>query len=197
MPPMSPGTQRAERTPTETPTKQSQTGATHQESPSNVGCLNDVLSKLPLLSLTDLDRVRQKIGMLRSVSGNSAPLQGATSGGDAVLVLEAIAGVLGGVGVEHCSVTMLQKSPQYSSFARKIPVLMQYMNGLNTRNEKRAFLCEAVRLLYEDLCGMNIAVSARTVMAHAHRIPAVVNKAFPGYAQGGFLAMVVRKSMHD
>jgi hypothetical protein len=40
---------------------------------------------------------------------------------------------------------------------------------------------------------MEVAVSARTLMSHIHRLPAVINKSFPGYAQAGHLGKIIGK----
>ena len=46
---------------------------------------------------------------------------------------------------------------------------------------------------HADLCRMEVAVSARTLMSHIHRLPAVINKSFPGYAQAGHLGKIIGK----
>jgi hypothetical protein len=51
----------------------------------------------------------------------------------------------------------------------------------------------SIELLIKNLLDMGVAVSAGTLMRHIHRIPAVLNRAFPGYAAAGMLHLVVRK----
>ena len=150
--------------------------------------VDEVLALLPVLTGSELEQVKQQINMLRAV-GPSTQQQ---VGDEAMELLQAIVMFLSSKGLEYNSAVMLRQISQYSVFADKAKNVFRFMRGIDNRTQKRAFLLLAVELLYKDLTAMGIAVSARTVMSHVHRIPAVVNKSFPFYAKSGLLKMIVR-----
>ena len=149
--------------------------------------VDEVCQKLHQLTGSELEQVRQRLVMLRSV-GPRAPSE---VDDEAMMLLEAIVQFLGSRGLEYSSVAMLRKVGQYSVFSDKAKAVFRYMVGIETRTQQKAFLALAVGLLYDDLVQMGISVSARTMMSHAHRIPAVVNKSFPFYAEAGMLGKIV------
>jgi hypothetical protein len=57
---------------------------------------------------------------------------------------------------------------------------------------QRAVLATGLDLLYRDLAGAQIPVNATILARNLPRVPAVMDKAFPGYAQFGMLAKSVR-----
>ena len=150
--------------------------------------VDEVCQKLHQLTGPELEQVRQRLVMLRSV-GPSSPHE---VDDEALLLLEAIVQFLGSRGLEFSKIAMLRKVSQYSVFSDKAKDVFRFMQGIETRTQRRAFLLLAMELLYEDLVNMGIAVSARTMMSHVHRIPAVVGRSFPGYAGAGMLGMIVR-----
>ena len=99
---------------------------------------------------------------------------------------------LSSTGLEYSSSVMLRKVSQYQVFSSKAKDVFRFMRGVDSRTQRRAFLALAVELLYDDLTSMDISVSARTMMSHVHRIPAVVNRSFPNYSRAGLLGMIVR-----
>lgn len=91
---------------------------------------------------------------------------------------------------------VLTTTPNFKPFTRKVEE-----QGVEGFLRKQADLSKvqmialarvSVRLLIQDLQEMHIAVSARTIMNHIHRIPGVLNKYFPGYAAAGLLHLIVR-----
>jgi hypothetical protein len=58
--------------------------------------------------------------------------------------------------------------------------------------QQRAILSIAIRLLHQDLAEMKVAISPSTLARNLHRIPAVLDKAYPGYARFGALASILR-----
>lgn len=64
-------------------------------------------------------------------------------------------------------------------------------SALNNKVKANALTRLSVNLLIQDMERMGVAVSARTLMNHIHRLPAVLNKAFPGYAAAGLLHLVL------
>lgn len=84
-------------------------------------------------------------------------------------------------------------------FAKKTPAVWAFVTE-HTKNRAGAqtMLMVAVKLLHADLMDMGIAVSTRTMMAHVHRLPALINRQFPGYAASGLLKLfATRKRVHE
>ena len=78
------------------------------------------------------------------------------------------------------------------TFAPKVRDLMPYIRAAHDqRSGQHALLRLGLQLLYDDMTDRQLAVSARTLLANIHRVPAVLNKAFPNYAKAGLLHWVV------
>jgi hypothetical protein len=153
---------------------------------------HNVVSSLPHLSADELHELGQRIKALSSFQTTDLP-QSITTDAKGDLILDAIASFMQGRGLEFTSASTLVRSPQYRAFAQKIPAVMKYLEQVTTvQIEQRAIAAIAVELLYENLVEMGVAVTSRTVMSHVHRIPSILNRAFPGYAQCGMLHMIVR-----
>lgn len=152
-----------------------------------VSDLQTVLRILPTLSVEDLAHVKQRLAMMNSVSSVDVKLVYPT------MFLDVICEVLRARGVEFTYAAQLQKSTQYPAFAKKVPGLLEYFGTVKNVVQKAALVRVSVGLLYDNLIEMNVPVGSRTMMAHIHRIPNILNKHFPGYAQSGLLSMIVRK----
>lgn len=158
--------------------------------------VDDILRQLPNLSNEELVRVSSACKALGSLPSDgevrSAPTVGVDS--DVTLVLDALVSFLNDKGLEFSSRKQLSSSRMFKSFSAKVPAVMVYARSVaRSRNSLRAFFRLSFALLYEDILTMNVAVSSVTLMSHVHRIPAVINKAFPGYAQAGVLNWITRK----
>jgi hypothetical protein len=106
-------------------------------------------------------------------------------------VLRAICDFMTYSGLETPHFEGLRRAPQYKAFNDKCAALGLFIGECN-RIERQALLVVGIELLYKNLVDMGIAVSARTLMSHIHRVPAVVNRSFPLYAQNGYLKHIVR-----
>lgn len=155
--------------------------------------LNNVLHSLDALSPDELETVRAKATMRLKTSTPTTSAH-ARTGSNTDLVLDAIVEVLSAMGVEYVNASILRKSASFKSFNEKMPELFLYLEKITTqRVERRAMLRLVIELLYQDLARMNVATTARTLMSHAHRIPAVINNNFPGYADAGLLHWIVKR----
>lgn len=99
------------------------------------------------------------------------------------------------------SPSRLKHARHYKPFVTKIEDegLADFFRDASERNRIRArkLIRLGISLLIENLVQMNVAISATTVMAHVHRIPGVLNQAFPGYAAEGLLSLVTEgKASH-
>lgn len=157
----------------------------------------NVISSLSHLSETELREISQRIKALSSLNGGvvSERVVNTSADIDTDLFLDVIVFFMQSKGLEFTSVSMLKKSSQYRrSFQDKIPEVMRYLeHGAKSRIGRRALLLIAVELLYENLMEMGIVATSRTLMSHAHRIPGVLNRSFPGYARSGMLHMIVER----
>ena len=148
----------------------------------------DVLAALPQLPADDLLQIEQRCKALRSLGGGSLRLVSAPgvaeladcpgSDTDADLVLHAVAAQLRRSGAEFASVPVLRRSTN-GLFRTKAGEVMEFIRhgGVTRRVEQAAVIAIAVELLYDNMTQMGIMVSARTLLAHVHRLPAALNRA--------------------
>lgn len=114
--------------------------------------------------------------------------EGGTLDGD--IALDTLVRVLIAEGLERPTVNRLKKSNQYKSFCEKVEDLKAFFKP-PTSTHFVSYLSLGFPLLVRNLQRMGLAATSRTMMAHAHRIPAVINQAFPGYAENGMLSMIL------
>lgn len=161
--------------------------------------LQKVIECLPHLKNEELLQVRSRIGFLlkHEAPKNNGHLE---TSSDELMVLDSIVAFLSSKGMEFSSVTLLKKSRYYSSFVEKLPKLYRYLNqsGLG-KAEMRSLLGIGVRLLADDLNYIGAPISGGSLMAHIHRMPSAINRAFPGYVSSGALGFIVKRkgASHD
>lgn len=143
-------------------------------------------------------------------NGNAAPTKEKTAKAKnrndetALEMLDCIVEVMQSKGADETPRSMLEKSNAFAAYRAKFRdnvdpgdrygSLTRYFDRVMKANRvrRRALMRLAAGLLYENLIAMDVAVSSRTMMSHVHRIPAVLNRNFPGYAANGMLHLVVR-----
>ena len=150
---------------------------------------DEVIKRLPGLTREQLRAVRDRTCFLYDTtkSGNDTS--------DELLALECVSNVLKSKGLEFASPAILRKSAVYDTFRTdKVPAVSAYLERAKlTRNETRAIIQIGLCLLITDMQRMDLMASARTILSHFHRLPAVLNYAFPGYAEAGFLGQIIRR----
>jgi hypothetical protein len=109
------------------------------------------------------------------------------------MILEAISDVMRSNGLDMARHSQLKSGGQYKAFQAKVAGLEPFFRRA-ARNQisRRALAYFAVDLLRENMDRINVAVSARAMMNHIHRLPSVLDLAFPGYAASGLLHLVIR-----
>lgn len=153
-----------------------------------MGDLKTILRDLPKLKPAERERVRVCLASLKS---NIVPLT-AEPDDDCDQVLNAIVATLKKSGVEFVSVPRLRNSQGYRAFTEKVNEVMVYISKATTNKvQQRAILQLGVELLYRNLLELKLPATAYLLMAQIHRLPAVLNRAFPGYAESGLLFWVV------
>lgn len=151
-----------------------------------MGALERILPFLSDLTDIEVSKLRARLSAFASLG---TPKMEAS---DEDLVLEALCEYLSSKGIEYAYPALLKKTPQYRSFSRKSDSILRFLQT-KVKIEQRALLALGMDLLYKNLCDIGIAVSARTMMMHIHRMPACLNRSFPGYAANGMLAFIVRR----
>lgn len=167
------------------------------DKPSRSEAYTAANKRLPELDRGELELLRTRINALLHLKGSepdAAPLtdQPLPPTDDALFLLASISDVLRQNGLEFADVSMLQRSNSFASFRNKTPGLMEYLsNAAQMRQHQLAIFRLGVWLLYKDMTSRGLAVSARTLMNSVHRVPAVINAAFPGYASSGMLHLIL------
>ncbi|MDO8614507.1 MAG: hypothetical protein Q7T33_02070 [Dehalococcoidia bacterium] len=93
---------------------------------------------------------------------------------------------------ERVAPAALRRAPSFPAFRAKARELAAFAaEQAGGRVRRRALLALGVELLHRDLRRAGMTVTSRTLMACVHQVPAVLDKAFPGYARSGLLGMVV------
>lgn len=157
--------------------------------------LKQVLALLPKLSAEDKLVAERWLKAAKSLlPRNERTKTDPKTDADVELALAAVVDALAAMGVEFPSAERLRRSKDFPTFAESVPGVIRYMRKgeVQSRNQQRGFLRMGVKLLYENMSEMRIPITARTVMQHFYRLPAVVNANFPGYAQGALLGWIVR-----
>lgn len=109
-------------------------------------------------------------------------------------VLQAICDVLKKNNVETPSVATLKKSSAYVAAKDKFNDLSVFFEARSkSKLVQDQILRTAIELLYFDLVQwQGIAISSHTLLRQIHRIPATLNRHFPGYASEGLLIKLVK-----
>lgn len=165
---------------------------------------------LPQLNVNELEQLAMRAKSLASLDGggNKTVVLSDQQRADAEdfevdekLVLSCITHTMQKLGVDVSSPYMLQKSRDISAFREKLPGLLNFVRSVGReRRMHMAVLTLGIRLLYEEMHNAEYAISSRTMMRHIHRLPAAINRQFPGYARAGCLDRVLRMqigNLHD
>lgn len=142
-------------------------------------------------SLTAL-QIKDLSNRIKILSNIRVDFSGKQDFGDRVLV--AVVDVLRKKHVDTPSYNMLRKSSAYASSKEKVASLSQFFEQVSSSKlVQERILRLAISLLFDDLLHwQNVTISAHTVLQQLHRIPATLNRHFPGYAAAGLLTKVVK-----
>lgn len=155
-----------------------------------------IVNELPRLTSDECRRLSERLKAMNSL----APAWGgATAGGaresSAVdEVLEAIVHTVLHASGEKVAPSVLRRAADGQALRTKSADLSEFLSKhAPDRTHRRALLRIGFRLLHSDLARAGMTVTSRTLAACCHQIPAVLDRAFPGYAQSGLLCMIVAK----
>ncbi len=159
--------------------------------------LQRIIEVLPHLDHNELMQIHVRVGSLLKNSigaGSSHKSSKYTEPNniDSMMLVEVICDVLSARGLDiHAG--MLRKTADFGRM--KTSKLSKYLDrsGFN-HTEMRFFMKIGVKLMVSDLEEIGVPVGGVTLMRHIHRIPLVIERAFPGYADSGALYMLVRRN---
>lgn len=146
------------------------------------------------LTTEELALLRTHISAMIALGPSSADTILTASGHDD-WVLMGICDYMRSNQLDLAGVQQLTSGKHYDTYKEKLPSLHRYLKSAGNKNVQRALLRLGIGLLHFDLVAIGLAVSSRLLMAHIHRVPGVINRAFPGYAQAGLLSMIIRSEL--
>lgn len=149
-----------------------------------------IIAWIPGLTSDEVARIRAALDMSSQLGGK---VKHEAIASDDLYVLDTIARFMQERGLDMSGREQLARGRGYNAFKIKIPALFKYLKCAGDRNAQRALLTIGIELLYADLVKIGIAVTSRSLMAHTHRISGVINREFPGYAQSGFIKLILRR----
>jgi hypothetical protein len=156
-----------------------------------------IISLLPSLSHSELKDLKSRISSLLSVMAASPAKQNdgqAGTGDDVDFILGCIYDVLQTQGIEIMPVSVLRRRLERDMGAfEKAEQLCAYLKKASDNKLVRlAILKTGVELLtgIHRRCG--IPIDGITMMRNIHHVPRALDEAFPGYAESGLLAKIVR-----
>lgn len=160
--------------------------------------LAQIIKLLPSLNSNELEQLVTRAKSLASLGNadqpNSLPARiDDEDSSDEMFVLSCIAHTMQKMGADMTSAGMLRSSREIAAFRSKLPALIRFLDKTGPQRQLRhAVLQLGVRLLYDEIASMDRTVSSRTVMQHIHRLPAALDRQFPGYARSGRLGFILR-----
>lgn len=146
----------------------------------------EVLGLIAQLSPEEMRKLRQALRYIKV----EEEVQPGDQPSDTLAIL---ANVLKKAGLEFRDLGSLRRSQYFPAFRDKSEKLWEYLEMASSDKTKQmAILSFGIRLLVDNIRSMNyVPVSAHVVMQQIHRVPSVLDQAFPGYAEFGLLGKVV------
>lgn len=157
----------------------------------SVAQINAAISKL---DPADLDKVKEHITFHENNGRRSTKLVGTNVlTDDELWVLQHVADFMKHIGADYTPADMLRRSQEFVPFARKVPALVEFVRKQKLNKIQRGMLLYlSFEILYEEKTKLGAACTARVIMREIHRVPALLDSQFPGYARAGMLGMAVR-----
>ena len=148
----------------------------------------NLISKLPSLTVIQLNDLSTRIKLLdKTVTKEHVGKQDI-----GIRILQAICDTLKKHKVETPSVNSLRKSNAYVGSKDKIDDLAIFLESISkSKMVQDQILRVGIDLLYNDLLNWGLPVSSHTILRQMHRVPATLNRNFPGYSQSGLLSKIV------
>lgn len=146
---------------------------------------------LTQLTQSELDQVKMRVGSLRSLPNPNEQTPSADLSTGEVWVLQVIFRTALSLGIEGA--TRPLPTSDLAGLRAKLPGLITFLKQADgSRIHWRMLLSIGVELLHEDLTRQQIPTTAVVLVRHIHRVPAIIDKHFPGYARNGLLGLIIR-----
>ena len=152
-------------------------------------------TQIAMLTREQRQGIRAYMDMLDGV-GVAQSSRSASAADLETTLLDSIVRVMKREGVDASPVFALRKLPEFKTLQQKLDGgLAEFFRHAMHRNKlkRHALILLSIKLLYKNLVEMNVPVSSRMMMNHIHRIPSVLDDAFPGYARSGMLGIVIKE----
>ena len=147
------------------------------------------IAELPKLTVEQHNDLKIRLSLLAAMPKDTA---GKSDFG--IRVLQAIVDVMKKNNVESTSVNVLKKSSAYVAAKPKIENLQIFFESITlSKIVQDQILRMGIDLLYFDLLNwQGFSISSHTILSQIYRVPATLNRAFPGYAGAGLLTKLVK-----
>lgn len=153
---------------------------------------NKIVDMLPALSTDELSTLSQRLVALRALGSSPSPKEQA--GSLEHWLLSQMAAVMVSVGQPDGPVWMMQgNAKSLAELRRKGIVVQEFCKQASAqRVEQTKLLRIGLDLLYKDLRNYGVPVTPAVLLRHLHRIPATIDRHFPGYAACGLLGLIIQ-----
>jgi hypothetical protein len=152
-----------------------------------------LIDEIAKLNTQELQELQNRIKALLSLNPGGEHATVAYKGrssDDSMFVLGCVCSFLDSKGIGQAPM-MLRRSHLFPSFCTKVPMVMEYLDGLD-KIEQSAVLSIGLDLLYRYLSQWNDQpINGARILSCIHLLPACLEAAFPGYRDAGMLRMVV------
>lgn len=159
----------------------------------------EVIRLLPELSAQELSQVKTRVGSLVEVTKDTSetadePDNGRLKSHANLQVVEQICSAMNRHGLMTSVAIARRHVDANADVKRKINLAMTFIRkAIPDRRGQVIILNIGLDLLLENMRSLGLAVTANTMLNHLHRLPAVIDQAFPGYAQLGLLKLIVKR----
>jgi hypothetical protein len=146
------------------------------------------------LTTQELQELKGHVSRLLQLGPGSADRAVASSNAPEELIM--IAECCRDRGMPPVKVTDMMHGAQFDTFRVKLGPVRKFIARVGNKTAQRALFKLGLRLLHKDMEERRIAISYLSYLNEVHRIPGVINRAFPGYAQAGRLTLIIRGENH-
>jgi hypothetical protein len=155
--------------------------------------VQDILKAFAELPLAERERFITQTKALQAIK----PVTDDTTPDD-TMVAGCIYDVLKDSGTELFGIAALKKHAGWRAFSSKVPHIMKFIRKAGSERQiHRATLRLGISLLYHELTRAGYPATGFTMMAHIHRVPSMLERAFPGYAASGLLGKIFKRGKND
>lgn len=152
---------------------------------------DDIKNSLPTLTQQQLAELAERIGALRQFK----PIPDIIANDTSTMLIQCLQDALSRTGCP-APFYLFKNAATGEAYREKIKTLEVFMSDPNlTKQERYTVLRLSADLLCQDLQDNNVGLSPGTLCRCVHRIPMLINKAFPGYHRQGLLRMLMKEGM--